>query len=98
MDRKTEPEHLQPPRVIRDTTEEFRKKQIEIILSKTPEQRGQMAIEMIESMHTLVKNTIKAQYPHYTEKEVIAELFKRYYKNDFPPEKVTEIMEQIRNS
>lgn len=81
-----------------DTTEEFRKKQIEIILAKTPRERGQMAMEMIDSMYSLVKNSIIASYPHYTEKEVIAELFKRYYQNDFSPEKVEEIMERIKNS
>ena len=81
-----------------DTTEEFRKKQIEIIMAKTPQERGQMAIEMIESVRSLVKNSIIARYPHYTEREVTAELFKRYYKNDFPPEKVEEIMEWIKNS
>ncbi len=74
-----------------DTTEEFRRKQIEIILAKTPRERGQMAMDMIESMRSLVKNSIMVQYPHYTEKEVIAELFRRYYKNDFSPEKIEEI-------
>ena len=78
-----------------DTTEEFRKKQIEIILAKTPRERGEMAMDMIESMRSLVRNSIIAQYPHYTEKEVIAELFCRYYKNDFPPEKIKEIRKGI---
>ncbi len=67
-------------------------------MAKTPQERGQIAMEMIESMHALVKNSIIERYPHYKEKEVIAELFRRYYKNDFPPEKVAEIMEQIRNA
>lgn len=81
-----------------DTTEEFRKKQIEIIMAKTPQERGQMAMEMIESMRVMVKNSIIDRYPHYTEKEVTAELFKRYYQNDFPPEKVEEIMEGIKGN
>lgn len=81
-----------------DTTEEFRKKQIEIILSKTPTERARMGMEMIDAVYYTVKNSIKAMYPHYTEKEVIAELFRRYYKDDFSPEKVTEIMEMIRKS
>lgn len=80
-----------------DTTEEFRKKQIEIIMAKTPRERGQMAMEMIEAMRSLVKNTIIAQYPHYTEREVVAELFYRYYKNDFAPEQLAEITRGIRN-
>ena len=81
-----------------DTSEEFRKKQIEIILSKTPAQRVRMGGEMIDSVYFTVKNGIQSMYPHYTEKEVIAELFRRYYKDDFPPEKVVEIMERIKNS
>jgi hydroxymethylpyrimidine/phosphomethylpyrimidine kinase len=81
-----------------DTTEEFRKKQIEIILSKTPAERAKMGMEMIDTVYYTVKNSIKTMYPHYTEKEVIAELFRRYYKDDFPTEKVMEIMERIRNS
>ena len=81
-----------------DTSEEFRKKQAEIILTKLPEERVRMGIEMIDSVYFTVKNSIKSLHPTYTEKEVAAELFRRYYKDDFSPEKVEEVMERIKNS
>lgn len=45
-----------------DTTEEFRQKQIEINMAMTPQERGKMAMEMIECGYAL-KNNIIAQYP-----------------------------------
>ena len=81
-----------------DTTPEARKKQLEIILSKTPEERFLLGCDMIDSTFFIVKNSIIQENPNYSEREIIAAIFERYYRNDFSKEKLYEIMQAIRNS
>ena len=80
-----------------DTTPEFQNKQMEIIFSKTPEQRMKMGFDMIDSVYKLVRNSIKTENPALNEREVVAEIFKRYYRNDFSPEELGLIADRIRN-
>ncbi|MBK8503611.1 MAG: hypothetical protein IPL46_16220 [Saprospiraceae bacterium] len=80
-----------------DTTAQARKKQLEIILSKTPEERFLLGCDMIDSTYFIVKNSIIQENPHYSEREIVAAIFERYYRNDFSREKLHEIMQAIRN-
>jgi hypothetical protein len=81
-----------------DTNKEFQKKQIEIIHSKNPSERAMMGIDMIDSVYQIVKNSILEKHPNYSEKAIIAEVFKRYYINDFSKDKIEEIMDKIKSS
>jgi hypothetical protein len=80
-----------------DTNKKFQKKQIEIILSKKPSERAMMGVDMIDSVLQIVKNSIIGKHPNYNEREIVAEIFKRYYKNDFPKDKIEEIMNRIKS-
>jgi hypothetical protein len=80
-----------------DTTAEARKKQLQIILSKTPEERSLLGCDMIDSTYFIVKNSIVQENPEYSEREIVAAIFERYYRNDFSREKLDEIMLAIRN-
>jgi len=80
-----------------DTNKKFQKKQIEIILSKKPSERAMMGVDMIDSVFQIVKNSIIGKHPNYNGREIVAEIFKRYYKNDFPKDKMEEIMNRIKS-
>lgn len=80
-----------------DTTKEMHDKQMEIILSKTPEERFKIGIEMSEAVYRVVKNSIKKENPNLSEREVVAELFKRYYGNEFSKEELHKIVESIKS-
>lgn len=81
-----------------DTNKEYQKKQIEIILSKKPSERAIMGVDMIDSVYQIVKNSILRKHPNYSKREIIAEVFKRYYMNDFSKDKIEEIMNKIKGS
>jgi hypothetical protein len=80
---------------MRDTKEEFRKKQIEIILSKTESERAMMGVDMIDAVYCIVKNSILEKQPNLNDREVIAAIFKRYYSNDFAAEELELISRRI---
>lgn len=80
-----------------DTTEIFRKKQIEIILSKTQSERAMMGVDMIDSVYEIVKNSIIEKNPELNNKEIICQIFQRYYANDFSQERVLDITEKIKS-
>ncbi len=66
-----------------DTPEHIRKKQAEIILLKSFEQRFMMGIEMMELGYYEVKNRIKRDNPNISEGELIAGSFARSIKKMF---------------
>jgi hypothetical protein len=79
-----------------DTTEEARLKQLEIIYSKTPQERFLMGVEMIDSVRSIVESSIRSEKPGISNADLAAAVFKRYYLNDFPPDELEEIARQIR--
>jgi hypothetical protein len=66
-----------------DTTKDMQDKQREIILSKTPAQRAQMGMDMIDFAYNTVKRSILAQNPSLSKGELVVEIFKRYYRHEF---------------
>ena len=82
---------------MQDTTEEMRKKQIEIIMSKTDAERTKMGADMIDIVYEIVKKSILKENPYLNQRELMAELFERYYSVDFSTEKIQIIKEKIRN-
>jgi len=79
-----------------DTTEEAREKQFEIIFSKSPKERFQIAAEMIDFMKQVVENSIRSENPGISKADLAAAVFRRYYVNDFPPDELEKIAEHIR--
>ena len=78
-----------------DTTEFIRKKQIEIFLSKSEKDKWHLGLGMIDEVWYSVKRSILIENPNLTEAELIVELFKRYYKNDFPISQLDKIAQNL---
>ena len=76
--------------------EEARKKQLEIYYSKTLNERFQMLVEIIENERRAVENSIRSDNPGISKPDLAADVFKRYYMNDFPPDELNKIAEEIR--
>ena len=79
-----------------DTTPEAHKKQLEIIMSKTPQERFMMGLEMVDSVYTMVSNSIRQQNPNLSPAELQVAIFKRYYRKDFSPELLERISQSMR--
>ena len=81
---------------MQDTTEDMRLKQIEIYLSKSPEERMRIGLDMICFGYNMTANRIIQANASLNERELKAELFKEFYRNDFPPILLNEIAEQLK--
>lgn len=79
-----------------DTTPEAHKKQLEIIMSKTPQERFMMGLEMVDSVYTMVGNSIRQQNPNLSPAELQVAIFKRYYRKDFSPELLERICQSMQ--
>jgi len=80
---------------MKDTTPEAQQIQRDIMHSKTDHERAMMGIDMIENTRKIVMNSIKRENPDLTEREVIPELFERYYGQEFSEEEVQIIKKGI---
>lgn len=78
-----------------DTPDHIHQKQLEIILSKTKEERFLMGLQMSEDVHQIVINSIKLQNPGISEKNLKIEFIKRYYKNDLSEEYLNNVIRWI---
>ena len=58
-----------------DTSPAAHKKQLEIIMSKTPQERFMMGIEMMDSVYAIVKKSILQQNPDISSDELQVILF-----------------------
>ena len=81
-----------------DTTIDMQEKQLEIILAKSPKERASMGVDMIDFAYQTVKRSILIENPTLSEREVVIEIFKRYYSNDFSPKQLSIIIEQMKNA
>ena len=79
-----------------DTPEHIRKIQYDIIMSKTPEERFLMGIEMMEDVRRMVEGSIREQNPGISDIDLRIAVFKRYYSKDFTPERLNDIIESMR--
>lgn len=78
-----------------DTTEFIGKKQIEIFLSKSEKDKWHLGLGMIDEVWYSVKRTILREQPMLSQAELIVELFKRYYKNDFSTSQIDKIAQNL---
>ena len=88
--------NLQYPVIMNDTSPAAHKKQLEIIMSKTPQERFMMGIEMMDSVYAIVKKSILQQNPNISSDELQVAIFKRYYRKDFSPELLERICQSMR--
>jgi hypothetical protein len=65
-----------------DTTPEMHQYQYDLIMSKTPSERFEMGLEMMESGRELMIAGIKAQNHDIKDSEIVKELIKRQFKYD----------------
>lgn len=80
---------------VKDTPPEILQLQRNIIHSKTDRERAMMGVDMIDSVRKIVMNSIRLENPELTEREVVAELFERYYGQEFTQEEVQVIKKGI---
>jgi hypothetical protein len=78
-----------------DTPEFIRKKQIEIFLSKSEKDKWHLGLGMIDEVWNSVKKSILKEQPTLSEAELMVELFKRYYKNDFSINQIDKIAQNL---
>lgn len=81
-----------------DTSLAMHQKQLEIILSKTLEERFMMGFEMIEFVLEMLRRSVKSQDPEISDLEVKIAVFRQFYRNDFQETEMQKIMESFRNS
>ncbi len=81
-----------------DTTPEMQKFQYDLIMSKTPEERFIMGLEMMESGRNLMISGIKFQNPEIEGSDIITELIKRQIRYDKTLEWLIPILEQINST
>jgi hypothetical protein len=81
-----------------DTTPEMQKFQYDLIMSKTPEERFIMGLEMMESGRNLMISGIKFQNPEIEGNDIITELIKRQIRYDKTLEWLIPILEQINST
>lgn len=80
---------------MQDTPPHIEKKQLEIWLSKTTEQRFAIGFAQIEAGYNATLNRLRKNHPEKTERELIAELAKEWYAKDFSEEQMQEFMKRI---
>ena len=80
-----------------DTTDQIRKKQQEIIFSKSPSERFLIGADLIDFGYRMVENSIKQASPDISESELREEVFKRCYSRFFDEEEILKITAGIRN-
>ncbi|MBN1184879.1 MAG: hypothetical protein JXB49_21515 [Bacteroidales bacterium] len=76
---------------MKDTTDDIRFKQFQIIQSKTPQERFKIGLEMIEFGIETVKQNILSKNPGINERELKKQVFLRCYKNDFTDDELEKI-------
>ncbi len=80
-----------------DTTNQIRKKQLEIIFSKTPSERFLIGADLIDFGYRLVENSIKQASPNISDSELRMEIFMRCYSRFFSEEEIQKIAIGIRS-
>ena len=79
-----------------DTPKHILKKQFEIINKRSDAEKIEKLFELTELSREIILGQLREKHPEMSERELIAELFKIFYKKDFSSEKLNEIAESIR--
>lgn len=79
-----------------DTSPEIHQKQLEVIFSKTPEERFIIGAELTDLCREIVENSIRQQNPDISEIDLKVEVLKRYYSKEFSAEELNKIIKSLR--
>ena len=79
-----------------DTPRHILKKQFEIINKRTDAEKIERWLELTDLSRNIILDQLRQKHPEMSERELIAELFKIFYKNEFTPEKLDIIADSIR--
>lgn len=78
-----------------NTPEHIRRKQSEIMRSKTEQERGAMAMEMYAMGRLALETRLSAKFPTMSYAELQGEIFRSMYRDRFPLQKMDKIVEAI---
>lgn len=81
---------------MQDTHPDFEQMQYKMIMSRTPQERFMMGMEMIESARKLVEYGIRHKNPAISEIELKVEIFKRFYADDFSQEELEKVVRHFK--
>lgn len=79
-----------------DTSPSMKKKMIEMIRAKTPQERVKMGSSMYTTSRYLVERYIKENNPSISKADLKKEMFLKFYGNDFSPEKCAQIISHLQ--
>ena len=75
-----------------DTPENIQKKQFEILMSKSMEERLIIGLETIDFAMAIAESSIKQDYPGISKTDLKIALLKRFYSNQFTAETLDKII------
>jgi hypothetical protein len=81
---------------MKDTPINIQKKQLEIFMAKSEEERLTICLEMIDFGRSLAETGIKENNPKITAADLKAELFKLFYKKDFETDELEKIADWLK--
>lgn len=76
-----------------DTPLEIQELQRSIWMQKPIRERVRLGLEMIDEGFAIVRRSIQNNNPSFNEREVVVELFRRLYGNEFSEEEQKPILE-----
>lgn len=79
-----------------DTTEEISMKQVEILLSKSEEERFIIGDELASFGRKVLESSIRNENPGISEIDLKTEVFKRCYSMEYSPEELHKIINAMR--
>ena len=79
-----------------DTSDEIFKKQLEILSSKSGEERFIIGDELSSFGRKILESTIRNENPSISETELKMEIFRRCYAMAYPPEEFNKILKSMR--
>ena len=80
-----------------DTSEKISNKQIEILLSKSEEERFKIGDELASFGRKVLESSIRNENPKISEIDLKTEVFKRCYSMAYSPEERDLIIDSIRS-
>jgi hypothetical protein len=80
-----------------DTSDEARRKQIEIVMNKTESERLEMALQMMEDVREMVMDGIRQQNPGISVADQKIEFVKKYYKKDLSEDDMKGVIQFIKS-
>jgi hypothetical protein len=83
---------------MKDTPLEIQELQRIIWMQKPLRERVRLGMEMIDEGFAIVRRSIQISNPLFNEREVVMELFKRLYGNEFSEEEQKPILEFLKGT